>query len=48
MHARIVYDAKRKERGAGKKGGVVVNRMARRRRIEREIEVEWRKRDRAS
>jgi len=48
IHARIVYDSKRKQRRAAKKGGLGKSRKARLGRIEREIEEEWRKRDRAS
>jgi len=44
MHARIVYDIRRKERRAAKKGGVAQTRKARLKQIEKEIDAEWGKR----
>ncbi len=48
IHASIVYDIRRWHRKAAKKGGIAKSRKARFRRIEPEIDAEWRKRDRAS
>jgi len=48
IHARIVNDTQRHLRGAAKKGGIVVRRNARLKRIDKEVDEAWQKRKKAS
>ena len=47
IHAKIVYNSLRSIRAGRKKSGAVRKRNARLRRIEKEIDQEWAKRERA-